>query len=416
MKKCFTFFLTLSILLWLKTSQVTAESQGQDKEVLIQRLYLSRAQGEDAIDLVKQWELFRVNVDFVIPEDIAQGGGKTEIVLPTELKFGNLGDFDVQDEEGNVIGKARMNPGTKTLTVTYTDQILNRPRAEGTFFFYAQVDHHKDIPYMIPVDFTVDGQRLSAGELNFAGKEEQVETRINKSAWQEDANLNQATHVVSLNRSQESMEDLVVSEQLQHQNMVYLLDSFRVYKGQWSWQNHEWVLIDSVDITDQVSLSTSSQSYELSLGDLSPEEGVRIVYKTELTALPEIGQRLENQVHLDRAGHLRETVNGGYTYKKAGGFSQQMIYGLSIQVRDKQGLPVTGEFVQLFRTDTGEFVSSGSMDKEGHLIFRDLPKANYTIRMTIIKDGEAKKTEYFIGKEEFSQENPMLNYSIITKE
>lgn len=413
MKKILILFLSLSVLLGIQSSQVAAMSR--DEGVVIQRLYLSDANGGDAVDPVRQWELFRVNVDFLIPDTIAQGGGKTEIVLPSELKFGNLGAFDVQDEEGNIIGKARMNPATKTVTVTYTEQVLANPQSEGTFFFYAQLDHHQEIPYMIPVDFRVDGKRMSAGELNFAGKEEQVVTRIHKTVWQGDSNLNQATHVVSLNRIQEPMEDVVVSENLQKQAMQYLPDSFRVYKGRWEWQNHEWVFLDSFDITDQVSLISSPQSYELSLGDLSAEEGVKIMYQTELTEVPEIGQRLENQVHLNRAGHERETVHGGYTYQKAGGFSQQMIYGLIIRVQDEQGLPVVGGFVQIFRTDTGKFVSSGSMNEDGYLIFRDLPKADYTIRQTVTKDGEVEKREYFIGKEDFSQANPILNYTIVSK-
>ncbi|MGT2757173.1 Ig-like domain-containing protein [Streptococcus ovuberis] len=413
MKKIVVLFLTLSALLGLDSNRATANSQ--DTEVVIERLYLSHAQGEDPLDSVEQWELFRVNVDFFIPETIARGGDKLEITLPSELKFGNLAAFDVQDEEGAIIGKARMNPGTKTLTLTYTDQVLSRPKAKGTFFFYAQVDHRQELPDMIPVDFTVNGQRVPAGELNFAGKEEQVVTRINKSAWQEDLNLNEATHVVSLNRIKESMENVVVSESLQHQKMVYLLDSFKVYKGRWVWQNNEWVLLDSVDITDHVSLLSSPQSYELSLGDVLPEEGIRIVYKTELTALPNLGQRLENKVRLDRAGYESEVVNGGYNYQKAGGYAQQSIYGLHIQAQDEQGLPVVGGFVQLFKTDTGEFVSSGSMDKDGHLIFRDLPKAAYTIRQTVTIDGEVQKREYLIHKEDFTQENPILSYHMISK-
>ena len=118
---------------------------------------------------VSQWDRFRINGTFDLPNNTVSAGDTTRITLPSQITFGDTQAFDLKDESGNVVAHAVIDPDSKTIVLTYTDYVENHSNVKGNFFFYARVDT-KVIKenQTIPVSLTIENEVvIPAGNIEY---------------------------------------------------------------------------------------------------------------------------------------------------------------------------------------------------------------------------------------------------------
>ena len=141
--------------------------------------------GSGPVGDVEQWQVFRLNAKFNLPDLMVHEGDTTVITLPEKLKFNQTTEFDIKTGDGNVVAHAVIDGGTKTITLTYTDYAENHSDVSGSFFFYVQMDRDKvDGEETIPLTIDVSGNTVSGGDIHFKGIGEPQKSTINKSGWQ----------------------------------------------------------------------------------------------------------------------------------------------------------------------------------------------------------------------------------------
>lgn len=141
--------------------------------------------GSGPVGDVEQWQVFRLNAKFNLPDLMVHEGDTTVITLPEKLKFNQTTEFDIKTGDGNVVAHAVIDGRAKTITLTYTDYAENHSDVSGSFFFYVQMDRDKvDGEETIPLTIDVSGNTVSGGDIHFKGIGEPQKSTINKSGWQ----------------------------------------------------------------------------------------------------------------------------------------------------------------------------------------------------------------------------------------
>ena len=92
--------------------------------------------GSGPVGDVEQWQVFRLNAKFNLPDLMVHEGDTTVITLPEKLKFNQTTEFDIKTGDGNVVAHAVIDGRAKTITLTYTDYTENHLDVSGSFFFY----------------------------------------------------------------------------------------------------------------------------------------------------------------------------------------------------------------------------------------------------------------------------------------
>lgn len=98
--------------------------------------------GSGPVGDVEQWQVFRLNAKFNLPDLMVHEGDTTVITLPEKLKFNQTTEFDIKTGDGNVVAHAVIDGRAKTITLTYTDYTENHSDVSGSFF-YVQMDRDK---------------------------------------------------------------------------------------------------------------------------------------------------------------------------------------------------------------------------------------------------------------------------------
>lgn len=109
-----------------------AKREAQDS--LITSFNITDDEGNPLDQSVSQWDRFRINGTFDLPNNTVSAGDTTRITLPSQITFGDTQAFDLKDESGNVVAHAVIDPDSKTIVLTYTDYVENLSNVKGNFF------------------------------------------------------------------------------------------------------------------------------------------------------------------------------------------------------------------------------------------------------------------------------------------
>lgn len=164
---------------------------------------------------VQMWETFQVHVKFSLPNNTVNEGDTTTITLPETLRFPEWTDFEVKDSKDKVVAHAKINPTTKTITLTYTKYPSEHSDVLGELFFYAAVDHNKvKIEKDIDLDFKVGHKTKIGGKLHYQGPGKKIESILEKSAWQDGANKSLLQYALAINRKGLDLKEVNVQDRL----------------------------------------------------------------------------------------------------------------------------------------------------------------------------------------------------------
>lgn len=123
MKMNWLYFLLLPFLFLSSFFYQAKTIQAAEVGNVITRIYVTDANGNELIGDIRQWQTFRLNADFTLPDSQVKAGDTTKVKIPNEIEFLAPFAFSVTDAEGNIVANGVADPNTKTLTLTYTDYV-----------------------------------------------------------------------------------------------------------------------------------------------------------------------------------------------------------------------------------------------------------------------------------------------------
>ena len=341
---------------------------------------------------VQMWETFQVHVKFSLPNNTVNEGDTTTITLPETLRFPEWTDFEVKDSKDKVVAHAKINPTTKTITLTYTKYPSEHSDVLGELFFYAAVDHNKvKIEKDIDLDFKVGHKTKIGGKLHYQGPGKKIESILEKSAWQDGANKSLLQYALAINRKGIDLKEVNVQDRLDDDAKGVQIDqnSIRIYEVRWSWKNGEWKHDNEKDVTTnhQIKMDDDKRGFQTYLGNIGTK-GYYIRYQVKTNYEPVGGEVFKNKAKLSSKDKISEEVNISLVYRAAGGSAEGYVYSVTLHKKDEvSGEPLAGAVFRVTRDRNGAVAGDFTTDSAGNVTIPNLLKDNYTIKEIKAPDG-----------------------------
>ena len=384
---------------------------------VITKMYFTDKDGNELpTQDIRQWQQFRINVDFNLHNNEVKAGDTTVLQLPDVVAFPSGVAFDLLDKDGNVVAKTTIDPTTKKVTVTYEPYVETHSDVKGTLYFYVRMDH--DVvkePKEVPIDITVDGKIFPAGKVNFQGIGQPWKSDLSKVGWQDSAEPTIGHYYIAVNRSGKAMPQGKIVDTLGNPGVVYIKDSFQIHKGIWVFRNGDWNLDNAVNITDQAKVIFENNSFSIQLPDLADYEGVGISYKVQLPSAPNDGDKFLNSATLTTSNNIEVTHNSGYTFYQGGGKAEGHVFKLQIKKVSEDGSVLKGAKFDVIRDRSGGVVAQVETDENGIAEIENLLKDNYTIKETQAPNGYELTESVHVTPADFDSTLKLATKLIVNK-
>ncbi|MGT2837349.1 Ig-like domain-containing protein [Streptococcus macacae] len=403
---------TVAILGGLLAGKASAAEQGD----VITKMYVTNREGNPLTDEIDQWEQFRLNADFKLPNNTVKAGDTTTVSLPKEITFATSASFDVQDSSGNVVAKAVVDKDTKKVTLTYTDFVENHSDISGTFFFYIRADHTQITEkQQVPLNITVNNKVFPAGSFTFKGITVPKGEPIEKSGWQNASNPRIGQYYIAVNRANTNLKNTKIVDKLQGSYLNYVPGSFIIEKGKWVYENGDWALKNASTVTDQYPAKITGSSFSIDFGDLDADTGFAISYQVNIPYTPVDGEAFGNSATLTANNRSAQTVDSKYYFLAAGGQAEGYTYNVKIKKVNEQGQPLASAVFDLIRVKTGQTVGQLTTDNSGEATLGGLLKDAYILRETSAPKGYVKADDISVSADDFDTGSKTAQKTITNK-
>lgn len=328
--------------------------------------------GSGPVGDVDQWQVFRLNAEFKLPDLMVHEGDTTVITLPEKLKFNQTTEFDIKDGSGNVVAHAVIDGRAKTITLTYTDYAENHSDVSGSFFFYVQMDRDKvSGEETIPLNFDVSGKTVYGGDIHFKGIGEPQKSIINKSGWQL-SDLSSEDHTtlqyqLLVNTAGQAIQNVTITDQIKGNGITFDTSSVVIYKGTWVAEHGDWQLKNEQTVTGNyvISWGPDGSSMTINLGNIASSDGFVIRYKAQSNYGLSDGEVVENDAALKGDQIQPYQAHFNLTYLEAGGSAEGYKYGITIHKENENGLPLAGAKFRVVRVANNSEVGTITTDAAG---------------------------------------------------
>ncbi|MCU9533792.1 Cna B-type domain-containing protein, partial [Streptococcus sp. CSL10205-OR2] len=351
---------------------------------VITSMSLTSESGGALPDEIGQWTNFRINADFALPDNTVHQGDTTTIQLPDKLTFPQTTAFEVKDPAGNLVANAVINPDTKQVVLTYTDYVETHSNVTGKLFFYSRVDFKViDTEEIIDVNIQVGSQSFFAGRLNYKGVVRPTPYLLEKSAWSENGAPQTGNFSIAINRTQESLTNVVIKDALQSAGLTYKKDTIHIYKGEWDFVQGDWRLQGLQDVTSSytVNFDDATNSFTVDLGDIGATDNFMINYQVGVSYVPTDGEIFENKAMLTADQHGTTETQASYRYLEAGGSAEGYVYTVGVhKVSEDGNTPLEGAVFDVIRKANGQKVGTLTTGADGNATVGGLLKTEYILR------------------------------------
>ena len=374
-----TAVLTLSLT---KTAAETPAVTVSGKFVdTINNINVTSENGGNIEDGVGKWQNFRINANYDLAGKNVKAGDTTDISISDPLIISSQ-SFEIRDTQTNqIIAHATVDKDNKKISLTYTDYVENHSDTNGSFYFYAQVDYKKHPEAgEVPVQVTVNNKTTIVGKVNFKGignSEPKLFVKI--SDVQKDPTL--IKYAISVNQNKQNIKEVTVEDHLQFTNAEYVKGTIRVYKGTFSNTDGSWQLNDTVDVTDQhtVTVSDDGQSFTVNLGDVTEADQYQILYDVRLKYTPADGEVLKNEATLKGKGVVIKQALNAAAIQIAGGSGVGYVFTLHIHKVNDENQPLAGAKFKVVRQANNQVIGEYVTDANGDITVNALLKDKYIL-------------------------------------
>lgn len=419
--KIFTFILALLTVLFAlsltKTSAETPNITVSGKFVdTIKNINVTSENGGNIEDGVGKWQNFRINANYDLAGKNVKAGDTTDISISDPLIISSQ-SFEIRDTQTNqIIAHATVDKDNKKISLTYTDYVENHSDTNGSFYFYAQVDYKKHPEAgEVPVQVTVNNKTTVVGKVTFKGvgnSEPKLFVKI--SDVQKDPTL--IKYAISVNQNKQNIKEVTVEDHLQFTNAEYVKGSIRVYKGTFSDIDGSWQLNDTVDVTDQhtVTVSDDGQSFTVNLGDVTEADQYQILYDVRLKYTPADGEVLKNEATLKGKGVVIKQALNASAIQIAGGSGVGYVFTIHIHKVGDANQPLAGAKFKVVRQANNQVIGEYVTDKDGNITVNGLLKDKYILTELQAPEGYTITTaDTPVNAEDFSGTDHAVTKTIV---
>ena len=332
-------------------------------------------------------------------------GDYFDIDLPENMKFPagiTKTDFDITDDDGNVVAKAHITPGPNQIGgkvhVTFGPGIENKYNVKGTINIAARFDETKIKPdkqntFDITTNSGVPGKtQTKMTGIKIDGAKPIPEEYLVK--WgQGTKDKNQAEWWSRINFSKAALTNAVVTDTLGSSGMTFIKDSFILRKVVYDKMGEETSVLEEYKANDLINsgklkFSADMTSFTLNLGNTSDQ--YRLIYRS--TYVP--GTTLKNHMKIDSDTKKQEVIATHKSADTSGNASGDLASKIKLIKVDEDGTtPLKNAVFEVTAPDGSTFELTTGGD--GTVTSNLLTQGSYKVKeKTAPKGYELSDKEY----------------------
>ena len=358
---------------------------------VVTRIYATTRDGKPITKNLLKWEAFRINVDFTLPNNVIKAGDTTVIEVPSTLAFTEVSNFEVRDSSGqHVVATATIQPGARTVTLTYTSYAQNNSDITGNLFFYARINHAEVTEQgNVDLNFVVENKQIPGGSVPFEGAPIPKGNPMDKSGWQLPGQPNKIRYIVAVNRRGEQRKHVVIRDYLKDEGLAIDQSSVSITKGHWVYQNGGWVLQNGANAAGSYNITwdQGNTGFTIDFGDLDTQTGFEILYTVNIPYDAADGEKFGNYAAMNDANGTVAYTNYDYSYSIAGGNAEGYTFVVKVHKHDGQGKDLAGAEFEVVRDANKKVVGKMVTDAQGNGQVAGLLRDAYTLREIKAPDG-----------------------------
>ena len=358
---------------------------------VVTRIYATTRDGKPITKNLLKWEAFRINVDFTLPNNVIKAGDTTVIEVPSTLAFTEASNFEVRDSSGqHVVANATIQPGARTVTLTYTSYAQNNSDITGNLFFYARINHAEVTEKgNVDLNFVVESKPIPGGSVPFEGAPIPKGNPMDKSGWQLPGQPNKIRYIVAVNRRGEQRKHVVIRDYLKDEGLAIDQSSVSITKGHWVYQNGGWVLQNAANAAGSYNITwdQGNTGFTIDFGDLDTQTGFEILYTVNIPYDAADGEKFGNYAAMNDANGTVAYTNYDYSYSIAGGNAEGYTFVVKVHKHDGQGKDLAGAEFEVVRDANKKVVGKIVTDAQGNGQVAGLLRDAYTLREIKAPDG-----------------------------
>ena len=416
--------LIVSLTLFSKTVQ----AETSKKVDVITEIKIQNSKGEELATGLGRYDTFRLNAKFALEGKNVKAGDTTEVTIdgPIDIKSQ---DFEINDTiTGKKIADAKVDAKTGKIVLTFTDFAQTKNDVSGSFFFYAGVNKDK-FPNdgEVPVKVSVNGNVKFNGKVTSTTVGEGKRYTIIKSGWDNGDHKNLGFRI-SVNRTNEAINNAVLSDSIASAGVTYKAGSFKIFKGTWVYSGGKWTLTNKQDVTANYTVNATDKSFSIDFGNISANDHFAVEYEAVANYETVDGEQIKNTATIKGANKDEYPSNSKVNIQIAGG--EGIGYEFSIQVKkvDENGAPLKGAKFQVIRATNQDIIGEFESDANGEFTVKNILRDKYIIKEisapegydlaadTIVEAGEFKTPEAPVEKTIVDQKTTTTTTTTTTAE
>ncbi|WP_128836752.1 SpaA isopeptide-forming pilin-related protein [Streptococcus sp. DD11] len=389
----FAGFLSVACVLifGLFVSQQSVKAETVDDVITSINVYNQK--GEKLTESLSPWERFQIDANFAFNYGKVKPGDTTTIALPAQFALEGA-DFEVKDDDDNLVATAVVDAPNKQMTLTYTDYVLTRSHIEGKVHLLARIDHTVfSSQGSVPLRLTVGKNIIEYGNIDFKGIPGQATPfTFVKYGWDNVDDVKSITYSLNLNQLGQNLDNVVISDQLGFDSGEIDPASFQILKGSWvtdSSDNSYHLSQDRENVTSnyQINLTADKRSFTINMGNIQSSEGFYIRYRVKFPTAPVSGTQFPNEAILKANNIEDQRSSASVRYQRANGYARGDVYGVQVIKKDDKGKLLEGAEFTLYDEDGVTAIETVTSDANGVAAFSNLVKERYVIKETKAPSG-----------------------------
>jgi len=415
-KTKFLLSLFVSVLTVLFMVSVGTVQAAAAKEVdVITEFKIQNSQGEELATGLGRYDSFRLNAKFALEGKNVKAGDTTAVTIdgPIDIKSQ---DFEINDTiTGKKIADAKVDAKTGKIVLTFTKFVEEKNDVSGSFFFYAGVNKDK-FPNdgEVPVKVSVNGNVKFNGKVTSTTVGEGNRYTIIKSGWDNGDHKNLGFRI-SVNRTNEAINNAVLSDSITSAGVTYKKDSFKIFKGTWEYANGKWTLKNKQDVTANYTVNATDKSFSIDFGNISANDHFAVEYEAVANYETVDREVIKNTATIKGDNKAPYDSNSKVNIQIAGGEGVGYEFSIKVTKHDENNGPLKGAKFQVIRQATGEVMGEFETDANGEFTLGSLLRDKYIIKETQAPEGYELAADTVVEASEFKSKDEAVHKTIVDK-
>ena len=402
------FISILTVFFVVSAGKVSADTS--KKVDVITEVKIQNDKGEALTGPVGRFDNFRLNAKFALEGKNVKAGDTTEVSIASPIDIKSQ-DFEINDSiTGKLIANAKVDATAGKIILTFTKFVEEKNDVSGSFFFYAQVNKVKSPnDGEVPVKVSVNDKEKFTGKVTSGTIGGGYRYSIIKSGWSEAGNKELGFRI-SVNRTNEVINDAVVTDTLKSPGLTYKPGSFKIKKGTWEYSNGKWELKNAKDVTANYQVNINGNSFSINLGNITADDQFAIEYRTDVNYTVVDGEKILNQATIKGSNKDEYASNSTVKIQIAGGEGIGYEFSIKVTKVDEQNGPLKGAKFQVVRQATGQVIGEFESDANGEFTVKNILRDKYIIKEiqapagyelaadTVVEAGEVKTPKAPVAK------------------